>query len=85
MDFIASQELKGLVIKSDKVFGVVPNWMYYDNTTQLNVVEAMQFFSLSYELGDFYNYEIEPDNKHAGNFFVQHVIFIIMIFEMLAN
>jgi len=87
MNLSAFLKLNGLrnVNENDKPLGQVSNWMYYDKTTKLNVAEAIKFFSLWYEDGNFYNYESNPITHYAGKFFVHHVIFIILFLEILVN
>jgi len=73
------------VEENDEPLGKTSNYIYYDNNTQLNLEEAKHFFSLWYDDGDFYKYENEPDNEHAGNFIVHHVIFIILFLKIIVN
>jgi len=63
----------------DNQNGTLYNWMYHDQNTKLDAAEAIKFFSLWYEKGNFYNYEIEPPNASQGNFIVRHVIIITTI------
>jgi len=58
----------------DGRYGKNHNSMYYDANTILNAAEAIKFFSLWYEQGNFYNYENEIENEDEGNVVVQHVI-----------
>jgi len=88
MDVIASQKLNELMNNTedeDDQLGVIFNWICYDNTTQLNIEEAKKLFSLSYEQGNFYDYELYESVYYAGKCIVYHVLFIIMFLVILVN
>jgi len=86
MDKIASEKMDVYEIDmNNETSGLIFNWVYLNDTTKLDVEEAIKYFSLSYELGNFYDYETEPDNHLAGNFILHHVIFIQRFLEILVN
>jgi len=86
MDAIASDVLNKWnndTNENIRSFGLILNWTYYDDTTQLNVAEAIQFFSVSYELRNSYDYEFNPNSRYAGKYIVRHVIFITLFLELV--
>jgi len=87
LDGIAYEQMnywvKEAEINEDR-YGITLNSMYYDGITNLDVAEAIKFFSLWYEQGNFYDYTQQPRDQDAGKFIAHHVIFI-MLLEILVN
>jgi len=85
MDIIAEQKLNEILTDrfEKDALGVVLIWMPYDNTTQLNVAEAIQMFSIPYEQGNSYNYESNTIFFYEGKFIEHHLVFIILFLEIL--